>query len=208
MDQGTQHSLKVKQYETILEKRFSDYKLLICVCLSSVALLFLTLTGFYVMSQQHLDEGEQVFRLHPVFYLNALNLFLTSITLLMCNRYFAKDNYTRYKISLLSTFVYGVVFLLGQIGGTILLWRQGYTISHNTAVFWHVMVALHGLHLAGGLGFLFLFKRRAFRSLKEFATSIVYFTDPVEKLELVNLNYYWHFLTLLWCYLLVFFALA
>jgi cytochrome c oxidase subunit 3 len=58
-----------------------------------------------------------------------------------------------------------------------------------------------------GLPFLYLFYRAAKKYMIDPVTVLVYFSDPEKRLKLRLLTIYWHFLDLLWIYLVLFFGI-
>jgi cytochrome c oxidase subunit 3 len=75
------------------------------------------------------------------------------------------------------------------------LWKSGITLQANVSYsFLYVIVGLHGAHVVGGIIALVLMSLKAF-SIKTRTYSFV----PVDLIST-----YWHFVDLLWIYLLLF----
>jgi cytochrome c oxidase subunit III len=89
--------------------------------------------------------------------------------------------------------ILGILFLAGQL----IAWRQVhsaglYLAISATAGFFYVFTGAHGLHLAGGVAALVIARVRPPRWLgRDTVTRVV--------------EMYWHFLTVLWLFLLLFF---
>jgi cytochrome c oxidase subunit 3 len=96
------------------------------------------------------------------------------------------------------TFFLGVTFVVLQWLGFKELWDQQHVKFIGTAgagQFLYVIFGLHALHVIGGVITLLVLFIKAF-----FGKTKVYSSVPVEVAAT-----YWHFVDLLWIYLLVFF---
>ncbi len=101
----------------------------------------------------------------------------------------------RYRMLMAATLVLGIVFLLFQVIGFQQLWKTGITLTANVSYsFLYIIVGLHGAHVIGGIIALVVMSLKAF-SVKTRNYSVV----PVELMST-----YWHFVDILWIYLLVF----
>ena len=95
------------------------------------------------------------------------------------------------------TLALGVVFLAGQYLAWHSLALQGVLLATSpSSSFFYVLTAVHAVHLLGGLGAL-VYALRRFRADDG--------PRPVDVLSAVAL--YWHFMAVLWVYLLVVLAL-
>ena len=94
-----------------------------------------------------------------------------------------------------ATLLLGSVFIILQIVGFQQLWNLGITLQGNVSYsFLYVIVGLHAVHVIGGVIALIVMCLQAFRTnVRNY--SII----PVELM-----NTYWHFVDILWIYLLVF----
>ena len=91
----------------------------------------------------------------------------------------------------------GFTFLLGQL----LAWRnlaaQGLFLATNpSSSFFYVFTALHAVHLLGGIGGLIYVLRKLVRTKGSAETS-----------GLGAFSIYWHFMDILWVYLLLLLAI-
>jgi cytochrome c oxidase subunit 3 len=199
---------KAKHYEEIIEKRFSNYRLMLYFSLLSISVLFISLSLLYLFSKAGSNGKQPALELHPLFFINSLLLGTSSIGLYFTGKYYHADDFKRFKIFLGITFITGTLFILGQLVAWYLQWEVGYSFQHSSAAYLYIISGLHGLHIIGGLVFLGIFAWKAFTELKDFPTSIIYFTDPIVRHQLGNLTLYWHFMGALWIYLMAFFLLA
>ncbi len=95
------------------------------------------------------------------------------------------------------TLVLGVLFVVLQWFGFKELWVQNikFTGSAGAGQFLYVIFGLHALHVIGGIITLLVMLLKAF-----FGKTKLYSSVPVEVMAT-----YWHFVDILWIYLLVFF---
>lgn len=153
--------------------------------IATITMSFTAYTSAMVVRQGSGADWQHVV-LPRVLYLNTLLLLLSSGTLEAGRR--------RLSTAWLSiTMVLGLLFLTGQV----IAWRglvsQGFYLATNPASdFFYVFTALHALHLLGGvtaLGYV-LYRLRASSG-----------GPPQAALGAVSL--YWHFMAVLWLYLLL-----
>ena len=89
----------------------------------------------------------------------------------------------------------GIIFIVTQILGFKEFWKMGLTLQANVSFsFLYVIVGLHAVHVIGGVIALIVMSLSAF-SKKTRNYSVV----PVELIST-----YWHFVDILWVYLLIF----
>jgi cytochrome c oxidase subunit 3 len=128
-----------------------------------------------------------------MLYFNTALLLLSSVTFEMGRRRLARGTLQQSLRWLTVTLLLGLAFISGQI----LAWREvvarGLLLTTNPGTFFfYAFTAVHGLHLLGGvaaLAFVILSANRLARRRREkTAVSVVAF--------------YWHFMDVLWVYLL------
>lgn len=104
----------------------------------------------------------------------------------------------RYRLWMGITLALGVLFVGLQWNGFTALWAQQITFRGSGAgQFLYVIFGLHALHVVGGVVVLSVLLAKAF-----FGRIKIYSSIPVEIAAT-----YWHFVDLLWVYLLLFFLL-
>lgn len=122
------------------------------------------------------------------------------------NDSYLEDDTEKYVQSLIYTIVLSVIFMLSQVFAWGMLFKNNIPIAHsNTASYLYLISFLHFAHVMAGIPFLILFIRAARLRMKDPVSVLVYFSDPEKKLKLKLLTFYWHFLDVLWIYLVVFF---
>lgn len=174
------------------------------VGIAAIIMSFAAYTSAMVVRQGSLPEWHH-FKLPPILYWNALVLMASSVTLELARQRIGGpfDRLGRgttsrawlswYRLTIGLSFV----FLIGQYLAWQRLASEGlYLATSPSSAFFYVLTALHALHLLGGIGALF------------YALHVLRADDgprPVDVLSAVAV--YWHFMAVLWVYLLVILAL-
>jgi cytochrome c oxidase subunit 3 len=166
----------------------------IWVGLAAISMTFLALTSALVVRKGAAMDWRQ-FTLPSILYLNTVVLFASSFTLEIARRRVAAfmggmraGNPATW---LHATLVLGVVFVAGQYVAWRQLSAQGlYLATNPSSSFFYVLTAAHALHVLGGLGGLV----RVIRKLGHSA---------LRRSTLDATSRYWHFMDVLWVYLLV-----
>jgi len=105
-----------------------------------------------------------------------------------------------YKALLSLTFLLGIAFVVLQLVGYSEMTAQGLTIDINpSSSFIYAISGLHALHVVGGIAVLLVTLILAFIKGTE--------QSPARKLRLELTLTYWHFVDVLWIYLIVFLSL-
>jgi len=179
------------------------------VAVSAIGMSFAAYTSAMIVRQESSTDWQH-FQLPHVLYFNTLILLASSLTLEISRRRIAaiseaSRNESAAGETQLANGIYwlyvtaglGFAFVLGQI----LAWRslaaQGLFLSTNpSSSFFYVFTALHAVHLLGGMGGLLYVLRKLIRSGGSAETS-----------GLSAFSIYWHFMDILWVYLLLLLAI-
>lgn len=185
---------------------FHPSYIVMILVLSGISALFLGFSAALIYSR--VQNGQEPQALPSLFIYNTLILILSSITLRKALEYYKNDKSSLYQLSLVVTCLLSLGFLISQL----IAWKQLYEIEifidhSNGASYLYIISIIHFLHLVAGLPFLFYFTFRAISSLKEPVSSLIYFSDPQKMRRLKLISIYWHFLDILWIYLIVFFSI-
>jgi cytochrome c oxidase subunit 3 len=133
-----------------------------------------------------------------VFWVSTAVLIASSITMQLALRSFKQRAMGNYRSLIAITLLLGVAFVVLQWMGFSELWSQRITFKGgNAGQFLYVIFGLHTIHVIGGIITLFVM------FIKAFAGNIkLYSSVPVEVAAT-----YWHFVDLLWLYLIIFFMI-
>lgn len=183
-------------------KKLHPYKLILALSLLGVSTLFIGLTIAFLLSQ-----GTDIhFQLPSAFLLSTFFLMAGSAGIHLANKAFEQDHVEAFRWALAVTFFLTTGFLAAQAYGWQHLYSSGITISSTTAAsYLFLLVGIHALHVLGGIAFLFIYGLKALKQVAHPAVALVFFTDPVQKLNLKLLTTYWHFIDGVWLYLMLVF---
>ncbi|MFN2570014.1 MAG: heme-copper oxidase subunit III [Gemmatimonadales bacterium] len=151
--------------------------------IGTITMSFAALTSALIVRQSSGPDWRHL-HLPTLLYVNTLTLVASSVTLEIARR-------RRGTTSVHATMLLGLLFIFGQL----LAWRQVaaqnlFLSSGPSSAFFYVFTALHALHVLGGLGALgFVASRVAAGTLARSAFAAT--------------ALYWHFMAVLWIYLLV-----
>jgi cytochrome c oxidase subunit 3 len=169
----------------------------IWVGLAGITMMFAAFTSALIVRQASAMDWRH-FTLPPVLYLNTAILFASSITLEIARRRvaaFAGGRQDRVGVPLrwlYLTLGLGLMFVGGQYLAWSQLKAQGlYLATNPSSSFFYVLTAVHLLHVVGGLGGLTLVVARLSRRV-----------PTLRRCTLDTASYYWHFMDVLWLYLL------
>ena len=186
----------------------------IWVVVAAISMSFAAFTSSMIVRQGASADWLH-FQLPRVLYANTLILLGSSLTLELTRRrvlaVLAIPTTLRHSSAdaraLLSNGIYwlyvtgalGLIFILGQF----LAWRnlvaQGlYLATNPSSSFFYVFTALHGVHLLGGIAGLAYVLRKLTRSKTDIAMHVRSFSA---------FSIYWHFMDILWVYLLLLLAM-
>ncbi len=166
----------------------------------SVIMLFAGLTSAYIVSKGALGAKWDVIILPNMFYISTIMISISSFFGFFAIKYCKSDNFTMLKRSLLFTILFGLIFAICQLLGWNNLVLEGKFLSGNNVAssYLYVLTIAHLLHLFGGL----------------IAVIIVFFRASNYKYNSQNYNglnlaiRFWHFLAILWIYLVLFLVLV
>ena len=170
----------------------------IWVGLAAISMTFAALTSALVVRQGSASDWRH-FTLPSVLYFDTLLLLASSITLEIARRRvaaFARGTIRKVSapIGWLSlTLGLGILFVVGQYVAWLALKSQGlYLATNPSSSFFYVLTAAHAMHVLGGLGGLVLVISRLSRP-----------APTLRRSTLDTASYYWHFMDILWLYLLL-----
>jgi cytochrome c oxidase subunit 3 len=162
--------------------------------IAMITMSFAAYTSALMMREGGAAEWRHV-RLPPILYLNTAVLLASSGTLELARR--GRRGAPSHASRLVRlTLALGLLFVAGQLLAWRALAAQGLFLATNpSSSFFYVLTALHALHLSGGLGALAWVDRRLRRAPRRGR-------DALDAAAL-----YWHYMDVLWLYLLLLLAL-
>jgi cytochrome c oxidase subunit 3 len=158
-------------------------------------MMFAGLTSAYIVKSG--QAGWHEVKTPAVFWVSTATLLISSVTLQAALRSFKQKAMAMFRTLLLTTLVLGVAFVVMQWIGFQWLWERGvhFEGASGAGQFLYIIFGLHALHVLGGIvALIVLFSRQYFGQTR------MYNSTPIE-----IMSTYWHFVDLLWIYLLVFF---
>ncbi len=177
------------------KNKIHPHKFLMWIALASIVMMFAGLTSAYIVKSQ--QASWQGILIPKSFWYSTPVILLSSLTLQMALRSFKDREMNKYRLLIATTLILGLLFVAMQYFGFQELWAGGVTLQGSGAgQFLYVIAGLHGLHVLGGIMALLIIFITAF-----FGKTKTYSSIPVEVTAM-----YWHFVDILWVYLLIFFV--
>ena len=174
-------------------KKIHPHKFTLWVGIGSLLMMFAGLTSAYIVKRN--QANWQTFELPQFFWYSTVAILLSSVTIYLAQNAFKQREMKKYRSLVIGTLVLGVLFIVFQVLGFQQLWEKQVTLTKSVSYsFMYVIVGLHAAHVLGGLIALIVLFAKAFSTKTRTYNSI-----PV---ELVST--YWHFVDVLWIYLLAF----
>ena len=182
------------------------YNIMMILLLASHTMIFIGLSGAYLYSR--FQSGEHPIKIPFIFVFNTLILISSSLTLQRAKKAYTDDDTTAYQRYLSLTVLLTLLFMGMQfVGwGQLLIQNPNLGVGNMHAYVYAISI-IHLVHILAGLPFLIAFLYVAYTQMKEPVSVLVYFSDPLKQLKLKMLTMYWHFLDILWLYLVLFFYL-
>lgn len=179
------------------ERTARSYKLLLWFAMISMIMMFAGLTSAYVVSKSRADWMKN-FQLPSVFMISTGVILLCSVTFHLAKLAIQKDQKQRTTFFLIATLLLGIVFVFSQFNGFHQLFLNNLVpvggAGSITISFLYMFVFVHLAHLAGGIISLIIIIYNHFKQK--------YNSTQYLGIELGAM--YWHFLDLLWIYLVLF----
>lgn len=173
-------------------------KLTLWVGIGSIIMMFASLTSAFVVRRAAGNWYE--FKLPDLFFINTLVLVLSSITLQMSYQSFKRSAAVPYRRWMVATFILGWLFVILQYQGWMLMTAAGATFTINpSSSFIYLISGVHAAHVLGGIVALVVAMVFAFRLPVK--------PTPRRLMRFELVLQYWHFVDILWIYLIIFFAL-
>ena len=178
--------------------RYQAVKFGMWIAKVSITMMFGAFTSAYLVRKPVGNWYE--FKLPVEFFYSTLILIASSFLMEWAYRSYKQQEEKSYKVGIFLTLLLGIGFIIAQVIAWKALVAQGITIDLNVSgSFLYVLSGFHALHVLGGIGALFVSNFVAFGDRYELTM--------LRTLRLDLVRQYWHFVDILWIYLLVFLML-
>jgi len=168
------------------------YKLAVWVGIAGIVMFFAAISSAMVVSSAR--EDWQHVSLPSILWLSTAILFGSSLTFEAAKRAVRRRGAKDVRKWVLVTALLGVGFLVAQLSGWTQLLSRGVVLrGQPSGAFFYLLTAAHGLHVLGGLGVLGYVATRV--SIRR--------PWPRPKAVVEAAALYWHFMGVLWLYILV-----
>ena len=177
-------------------KKIHPHKFTLWVAIASILMMFAGLTSAFIVKSNLV--GWRDIQMPKVFLVSTVVIILSSLMIQMSLRSFRQREMKNYRMLMGLTVLLGTAFVVLQWMGFKELWdQQNITFKgvSGAGQFLYVIFGLHALHVMGGIVALVIISAQQY-----FGKSRSYNSTPIEVMST-----YWHFVDLLWLYLLVFF---
>ena len=169
----------------------------IWVGLASIAMIFAAFTSALYVREGAATDWHHI-PVPPILYLNSLILIFASIALEIARRRVSAfmrgvdSTPSGARVWLFATLGLGIAFVVGQYMAWLQLRRAGlYLATNPNSSFFYVLTGVHAVHVLGGLG-----------GLLRVITKFSGHAPALRRSTLDATAYYWHFMGILWLYLL------
>ena len=178
------------------KQKMHPHKFTLWVAIGSIIMMFAGLTSAYIVKSN--QTNWITVELPKAFWISTAVILISSLTLQMALRSFKQREMNKYRLLIGITVILGVAFVVLQWFGFQELWAQQITFrGAGAGQFLYVIFGLHAIHVIGGIITLLIMFIKAFVGKTKLYSSV-----PVEVAAV-----YWHFVDLLWIYLLLFFLI-
>ena len=194
------------------ESRFAvhPYRIMMTLFLAGLTMIFIGLSASYLYTRLNPGGGhiDPPIKIPHIFLFNTLVLLGSSWTLMQAKKSYLVDNTQWYQRWLGITLALTFLFMALQfLGWNHLLADNPNLMTSNMRGYVYAISIIHFFHILAGLPFLIAFLITAYQRMKEPVSVFIYFSDPVKLMKLNLLTLYWHFLDIMWLYLVLFFWL-
>jgi cytochrome c oxidase subunit 3 len=178
--------------------RIHPLKFALWVAIGGMIMMFGAFTSAYVVRRAQGNWFE--FKLPDIFFLSTAVIVVSSVALHFSLRAFKQGQEKRYKQLLAATFVLGLAFIVLQYQGWEAMNAIGATFTVNpSSSFVYVISGVHAAHVLGGIAALLVALVHAYY--------LPFRPTPRRRLRFELVAHYWHFVDVLWVYLMVFFMI-
>ncbi len=195
---GTKFRQMVATVSNEQQNRLHPLKFTLWVAIASIMMMFAGLTSAFIVKSNL--TGWRTIDMPAIFWVSTAAIVLSSLTIILAKRAFINREMQKYRVLLAATLVFGVLFTICQVLGFSQLWEQNVRFkgSSGAGQFFYAITGLHALHVLGGIIAVAIFL------IKSWVGKVkVYSPVPLQVLSI-----YWHFIHILWVYLMIFFLIV
>ena len=177
------------------KNKIHPHKFTLWIAIASILMMFAGLTSAFIVKSNLV--GWRDIQVPKIFWVSTVVIAISSLTIQMSLRAFRQREMKNYRLLIGLTFLLGIAFVVLQGLGFKELWDQNITFkgASGAGQFLYVIFGLHALHVIGGVVALMILFARTFLGKTKMYSAV-----PVEVAAT-----YWHFVDILWIYLLIFF---
>jgi cytochrome c oxidase subunit III len=176
------------------QNKVHPHKFAMWVGIVSIIMMFAGLTSAYIVKSGQVNWLQV--RMPNTFWYSTAVLVISSVTMQAALRAIKQKAMGQYRSLLLLTLVLGVAFVILQWISFKWLWSHGVHFEGASAgQFLYIIFGLHALHVLGGLVALtVMLTKQHLGRVRSYDTT-----------SAAVMSIYWHFVDVLWIYLLIFF---
>lgn len=167
------------------------------MAIGSIIMMFAGLTSAYIVKRS--QAGWIMLEIPKIFWYSTVTILISSVAVHFAVKAFKDRNIPKYKKMVWITAVLGIAFLIMQIIGFMQFSKMDIRLvgagSNASYSFLLAIAGLHAVHVLGGVVALTVIGVRALSSRSKNYNAV-----PVEVVAT-----YWHFVDILWIYLILFF---
>lgn len=166
--------------------------------MAAIVMMFMAFTSAYMVREAAGNWME--FNIPNIFFYSTAVIILSSITLQISYESFKQQKKGRYLGFLALSLLLGLGFVFLQYQGWLTLTSLGILINGNpSGSFIYIISMVHVVHVLGGITGLVI---ALFQG-----TMLKFYVSQKRKFRFQLLLQYWHFVDILWVYLLLFFII-
>lgn len=179
-------------------KKLHPHKFTLWIAIASILMMFAGLTSAFIIKSNF--TGWRTIVLPKIFWVSTAVILLSSLAIHFATKNFKQREMQKYRMLLGVTLLLGIIFIICQFIGFSELWAQNIRFkgSSGAGQFFYAITSLHALHILGGIVALAIMFIKSFIGKTKLYSAI-----PVEVMSL-----YWHFIDVLWIYLMIFFLIV
>lgn len=176
------------------QNKIHPHKFALWVAIAAIIMMFAGLTSAYIVKSG--APGWEQVRTPKVFWFSTAVILISSLTMQAALHAFRRRAMQQFRMFFLITTLLGIAFVILQWEGFKYLWSHGVRFQGaSEGQFLYIIFGLHALHVLGGIVALIIIAVQQF-----FGKTRSYNITPIEVMST-----YWHFVDVLWLYLLIFF---